>query len=1117
MSTRSTDYVQTLQLIEAKLRTAFATLQSKHRWVPFLYASTFFLLLTSVAIYVENSLYASAILKGITLFLTLLLSVGIYSWQRNSRISDTFQDFYAGFADTHNLPSLKYALDLSISETNKELALTDAAIRSNINQLTATDIDRKLSIYINNLEIVKRFNWILAGLIVSTLFLSSAIYIHPDAGGRMAAFWNNYKKPNPYTYRIMPGTVNLEQGNSFTPKIIFDGDQPEKISLNIRTELESEYRKRNLQQLNDSTYAAEPIDLNNNALYFFSLDQYESDEFQVQVQLLPRFKQLTVELNPPAYTGLPTRSASYPFSRLEAYPGTEITVEGTVNKMLDSLIIHRNSGSQSLLNESSADTTIQHTFGFDSADSVYFSMKDQYGLPNKNTFAFTLRAIADESPIISIVQPDSSLSIAEPKELTLNYEASDDFGLRSVTLHYEVHRAFTDEPNPYNQSIPVPGDQELGSYDWALSELELKPRDHVEFWLEATDNDAVSGYKTSRSRRLTIRVPSMTEYFDELDKQERSVQNELEQVSDSYEQLEKEYKRFKDQLKRNPEGQWEQSQTLDNIQDKRKNIDKKVDELNKKFDQMKKELDKNKILDDETLKSYQELQKLMDQIKDPAIQEALKKLQQSLENMNQEQIRKALEDIEFDEQSYKDRLKRTLELFKKLKLNSDLGKMSKALEKLSRQEEALQSDSLSTTEQAERQESIMDDLKQLSEQVDSLSNNPPENAQKAIEQLQEQSKQQMEQTGEQLEQNIKQLKQQQQSDPSIRKQQQQIQQQLNQMAKEMQKAKQKMNQETIQVNIAALQHILYSLINLSDTQEELSQRTSELTNNSKAFVEQARQQKNISRQFTQLSDSLYEVSTDIPQFSNVINRKRQTINDQLTRAVDQLAERNKSNSIQAERTVLGGINELSSMLVDLLSQMQGGGGQGGGNMSMQQMMKKMQKMSGQQQQLNQQIQQLINDMQGNRLTKDQMQRLDQLSKQQNQIRKQLQQLQREGGLEPGDKLMSELERINEEMERTINDIRGGSLDQTLKRRQQNILSRMLQAEDAMQQRGKDKERKARQAEEQQERVSPDITLEELEQRIKKRLKDPNQTRFSEDYQRLIEQYFELLKEREKAL
>jgi uncharacterized protein YPO0396 len=312
--------------------------------------------------------------------------------------------------------------------------------------------------------------------------------------------------------------------------------------------------------------------------------------------------------------------------------------------------------------------------------------------------------------------------------------------------------------------------------------------------------------------------------------------------------------------------------------------------------------------------------------------------------------------------------------------------------------------------------------------------------------------------------------------------------------------------------------VLYSLINLSTNQEELTRETENLPPRSQAFVNKARKERNISGQFSMLSDSLFAISGEIPGFSNKINKKKAEVEGQLSRAVSMLAERDKSNAIFAQRQSLGGVNELSTMVASLLDQLQNQQQSGsGGGMSMQQFMEQLQKMSGKQQQLNQQIQQMINDMQGDRLSQDQMKRLNQLSRQQNNIRKQLKELQRKGQLESGDRVLSELQRMSEQMEDAINDIRGGQLDRQLMQRQQNILSRMLSAEKAVQERGKENRREATTAEDRPSSVPPEVTLEQLQQRIRKMLNDPNRTKFTEDYQRLIEQYFELLKKEKKKI
>ena len=325
-----------------------------------------------------------------------------------------------------------------------------------------------------------------------------------------------------------------------------------------------------------------------------------------------------------------------------------------------------------------------------------------------------------------------------------------------------------------------------------------------------------------------------------------------------------------------------------------------------------------------------------------------------------------------------------------------------------------------------------------------------------------------------------------------------------------------MGQQQDQINVAGLQYVLHSLLTLSTEQEDLVYLSQQTEDRSLAYIELARDQKNVEQIFGALSDTLFNLSKSIPQFSNQINSKTIELKKQLDRSLTQMAERDQRNSSVASRQAFGGINEIAFMIANLLEQLQNnqGGGKGGSGspQSIQQMIEQLGEMKGNQQQLNEQLQQMINDMQGERLSNDQMERLNQLAKQQNRIRKQLQELRESGGFE-GDRAGSEIQRMIEEMEDTINDLRGGAVDPTLIERQQNILTRMLDAEKSMQERNEEEQKREGNQSKGFDRVTPsNITLEELEKQIRSRLNDPNFTKYSPDYQKLIERYFELLKQ-----
>ncbi len=1065
----------------------------------------------------------SAVKIGIvTILLATATGTIIYYYTKLNRPS--FKDFYHKFGRTSGKSELSDALDLYFDAQTKKPPLQNAAIRQNLDQLAESDVKSRLEKFVKDHQVYKYYRAGLAGAVITLLFLVGFTLWQPSAMDRLVHMWVAYTPPNPYNYTIEPGTITLEQGESFIPKINFEGEQPKKLSLAFKTDIEEQFRQRNPVSMDeDKTLAAfSPISLTTNGSYYFVMDGFRTKQFNVRVQLRPRLEQLSLNVIPPDYTGLDTTKYSYPFSKIQAYKGSEISLTGITNKPVAHFSVRRgtsvDSFTPSLANGDS--TVFQHQWTVNSTDTLSFSMSDSAGLFNKNKFRFVVEPREDQAPFVSLLSPTDNMKMKTPENLELEYEAGDDFGLTGAVLRYELQRAFTDKPQNGTLSLPRPAMNQSQNYTWEVPQLDPKPRDVLTYWIQVRDNDAYDGANIGNSQKLMITFPSMTEYMDELESQENEVTQSLDTLSQSFDQMQREYDQFKKQLQQNPETNWEQKQQLEKVEEKRKEIDKQVEKLNQKFQDIRKEIEKSQSMSPETMQAYDELQKLMKEINDPELQKALEKLRNSLDKMTPDQMRKALEDYEFNEEQYKQRIERTVELFKSLKMNSDLEKLATSLEELAEQEQQISESDQAPSEDLEQQEAVKQDLDKVQEQLQKLNENAPKKAKNQIQKLQQDAGKQMEQTKRQLQKNMEQLKKQQnsgqQKNSGTKKQQRQIQKQMQQTAQQMRSAKQQLNQQRMQVNMAALKYVLYSLINLSTNQEELTKETENLPPRSQAFVDKARKERNISSQFSMLSDSLFKVSSQIPGFSNKINKKKAQVEGDLSRAVNMLAERDKSNSTFAQRQTLGGINELSTMVASLLEQLQNQQqGGSGGSMSMQQLTEQLKQMSGQQQQLNKQIQQMINDIQGNRLTKDQMERLNQMSKQQNQIRKQLKELQRKGELESGDRVLSDLERMSDQMEDAINDLRGGQLDKSLMQRQQNILSRMLSAEKAVQERGKEDRRKATTAEENPETVPPNVTLEQLQQRIRKMLNDPNRTKFTEDYQQLIEQYFELLKKQKK--
>ncbi|MEX0995370.1 MAG: hypothetical protein WD599_07550, partial [Balneolaceae bacterium] len=564
----------------------------------------------------------------------------------------------------------------------------------------------------------------------------------------------------------------------------------------------------------------------------------------------------------------------------------------------------------------------------------------------------------------------------EPEQLDIFYQATDDFGLTSARLEWELRRAFTTDPVEGSRTLTTPSVGSTEHVDWNLEELDLRPRDRLRFRITVRDNDGWNGFKSAASPWHTLEVPSMSAFFEETDRKERNVQDALDEVSDNYRQMQEEYERFREQMRENPEPGWEEDQMLEDVDRQQREIEESINRVKEQFEEIRREMENSSAVSNETRQSYQELQELIDELDDPEIRRALEELRESMQNLNPEELQRAMENFEFNEKVYRERLERTLELFKTLKMNSDLDKLARQYEELAnRMNEVVTDEEQTPGEERDQQQGVREDTDHIESQLENLDKRPPERSRERLEQLKDESLNELKGIQQDLDELIEEAANRQdgssndsgeqsgdsstnsansgeqngekesdggesedqneetsregsetggqgetgrsRSDQQAREQQESVRDRLQQRAKRLRQSRQQMGGRQIQVNLLALQRSLYTLLELSEAQEELTRETEQTDSRSQGYVELAQRQNNIKNQFSQVSDSLFQIASEIPHLSNTINRKKNEVEQTLLRAREQMADRDQPNSVITSRESLGGINDLASMIASV--------------------------------------------------------------------------------------------------------------------------------------------------------------------------------------------------------
>lgn len=1080
----------------------------------------------------EHVFFLPSYLKIIALLLLFVIPPLAYKYVRIRRIT-SFKSFITEWAKSTNSWHVVDYLDLSEDPTTGTASLALKQLEQKID--TATVLDN-LDHWYEELPLVgkckQRITWTSFILLVS---LSLTLFIFYPSSLRFLQFWEDSQRPNPYSYTITPSNFDVEEGSIIAFGISFTSVKtPFELQFWVKNEQESNFKPFRLNKLANNRFESDDITIFNDLSVFFTMDGFNTDTLQVHTKFKPSLDSLLVVVSPPAYLNEGQRIYSYPFERISYPENAHLLFTANSKNEIDSLILNVNgqkaviqSPFEKIKNEPLTPFLAKTRKTENLVDSLDFWLTSKEGLVLQSGYPFLMEKILDKSPELRWLYPENEMPLKNNEAIKLSYIVQDDYGIRSLILNYKLISGFGTIKQVGSLTLAIPNQNTIGERIFSeISTWNLAPKDELSLVLIATDNDQPNGFKSSQSDTLRLLVPSLLTELNDLIENEAEFDEGLQQIEAIQKEREQQSTKMKEGLKENPEQAWRQQRNIQEQLDNQEQLSEKIKQLNEQFEELKEEMKDSDLLSPETMKAYDEYKKLLEELQDEDLKNALEQMQKSLENMNPNQFRKSLEELEFNEEVYKQRLERTIELFKKLKKEANLEQLDKALEQLATQQDSL---AKQPKMDAQMQQDVRDALDKLQKSIDNLPKDAPKNLEKELSELSDELKKENETLKKEMDEVLKPEN----NEPNENGAQQnekreQEQQKQEQMSKKMKKMQQMvssqqsaMSKKQMNINIAALKSILKSLIVSSEYQELVNERTQEMLDRSQGFVDQARKQQSLNTYYKSISDSLFAVAKEVPELSNEILKIKEKTLINLENALKEQTERSQNSAVYLERASLSGINELGQLVADVLEQLQnqmnGEGEGGGGGMSGQQMLEQMQQMSGEQQQINQQLQQMINDMAGERLSVEQSERLEQLSKQQNEIRKQLEDLQKNGAIPAGDRLQSELKQLQNEMEDAIRDLRGGNLDELFTKRQQNIMSKMLEAEKSWQERGEEEKREAQTALEQLRGEDPTVTLEQIKKLIENQLNGDQYTPFKNDLQQLIRRYFELLNKQNSNL
>ncbi|MCW3126295.1 MAG: hypothetical protein JWO03_1953, partial [Bacteroidetes bacterium] len=308
-------------------------------------------------------------------------------------------------------------------------------------------------------------------------------------------------------------------------------------------------------------------------------------------------------------------------------------------------------------------------------------------------------------------------------------------------------------------------------------------------------------------------------------------------------------------------------------------------------------------------------------------------------------------------------------------------------------------------------------------------------------------------------------------------------------AKKLSKMKESMEQEENAEDMATLRQLLKNILSLSFDQEKLMGQLKTININTPKYLEMMKEQQRIRENSAMVEDSLYALAKRVFQIESFVTKQMTDINKYIGKSITEMEDRNTFKAAGDQQYVMTGYNNLALMLSETQQDMQQQESQSKPQDGPPKMCSKCKKpgnglpnMSKMQKQLSDKISQLAEQMkkgdkgekQGQGQGKNGMSKeFAEMAAQQAQMRKELERINAEEKKE-GKNGLGDLSKAIQQMEQNETDLVNKRITTEMQRRQQEILTRLLEAEKAEKERGEKPERESNTGKDQERKMPPSL-------------------------------------------
>ncbi|MDC0231443.1 DUF4175 domain-containing protein [Aureispira] len=947
-----------------------------------------------------------------------------------------------------------------------DTTLLEASINQKIKTLKPIPFSRAINLKENK----KHLRYALPPILLLLLLLFSSNIIE-DSAGRIINNSREFEKDALFSFVLSDKERKVVQYENYILQVKIDGE-----TLPNEVFIEFDNYKYKLDKASPNSFTYTFIELRKDTKFHLSANGITSNTFDIDVLEKPQINDFDIELNYPSYTKRTNETI--------AGIGDLVVPVGTnINWIFKA--INTNSVKVQFPNEPTLSNTIQKgETEFTIKKRVY--KEGQYKifitnqeLPEGDSITYSLTLIPDMYPSIDVKTHRDSLNT---NIVYFAGEASDDYGLRSVFFNYKIDRA--NQVIKEDKVSMLISKEKQTTYDYILNvkDFNLQPGDKLSYFFQVFDNDAVNGSKSARTHLMYFKMPTVEALKKQEDSNNTEIKSNLEEAIKKVKKLGKDVKKVQNRILQKKEMNWQDRRELEKLIKEREAIQEEIKNAKNNFKENIEKQEEYQHVNEDLSKKQDMLQKLFDELMNDEMKDLFKEMEEMLNEMDQEKLKEQLDEIKLSEEEMEKELDRMLELFKKMEIEKQMTDAVQELDSLAKKQEDLSKktnekgednkDQLTQEELKKEQEEINKKFEEIIEKIkDAKEKND------ALETPMNMDSEDLEQQQKDVQENLNNSSQQLQKKKNQKasKSQKNASQKMKEMSKSLQEMMQMNRMEQMKLDMKSIRQLLENLLMMSFEQEDLMGDINVTVTNTPTYVKLVQKQDKLKDDFNHIEDSLHALSKRVYQIEAFVTEKVTKVKKTLKKSVETLEDRQKSTAVVQQQHTMTGVNDLALMLNETMDQMQqemaqkmpgkqmcekpgdgppGENGKGKGKSGKKPEMGGLRQL---QDQLNKQIEQMKEQLKKGEMPGGK--EFAQMAAKQAAIRKALQDMKnKKNKNEKGGG--KEIQDLINEMDKVETDLVNKRLPNDMKRRQKDILSRLLQAENAERERDLDEKREA---------------------------------------------------------